>query len=71
MENNLIIFEGKKVRRTLHNNEWWFCVEDVVFVLTDSKNPKQYIQRMKQRDESLKKGWVQIVHTLSIETEGD
>ncbi|MDZ4199965.1 MAG: BRO family protein, partial [Kiritimatiellia bacterium] len=30
----------------------------------------QYIQRMKQRDPELGKGWVQIVHTLSIATAG-
>jgi hypothetical protein len=28
----------------------------------------QYIQKMKQRDSELKKGWVQIVRTLEIET---
>ncbi len=31
---------------------------------------KQYIQKMKQRDEPLDKGWVQIVHTLSLDTPG-
>lgn len=45
-------------------------VEDVVLALIDSKDPKQYIQRMKQRDPELGKGWVQIVHTLSIKTSG-
>jgi len=35
-------------------------------MLTDLKNPKQYIKRMKQRNPELKKGWVQIVHTLEI-----
>jgi DNA-damage-inducible protein D len=70
MHNKLVVFKGKGIRRTLHNNEWWFVVEDVVLALIDSKDPKQYIQRMKQRDPELGKGWVQIVHTLSIETAG-
>jgi len=70
METKIAIFKGKEIRKTLHNNEWWFVVEDVVSVLTDSKDPKQYIQRMKQRDPELSKGWVQIVHTLSIQTTG-
>ena len=39
-------------------------------VLTDSSDPKQYIQRMKQRDPELGKGWVQFVHTLSVDTTG-
>ena len=66
----IAIFQKKEIRKIIHNNEWWFVIEDVVFALTDSKDPKQYIQRVKQRDAELKKGWVQIVHTLSIETAG-
>lgn len=42
----------------------------MVLALIDSKDPKQYIQRMKRRDPELDKGWVQIVRTLSIETAG-
>ncbi|MDD5477452.1 MAG: Bro-N domain-containing protein [Candidatus Omnitrophica bacterium] len=70
MKTRIAVFKGQKVRKTIHNNEWWFVVEDVVLVLTDSSDPKQYIQRMKQRDEELAKGWVQIVHTLAIGTVG-
>ena len=70
METNIAVFRGKGIRKTLHNNEWWFVVEDVILALIDSSDPKQYIQRMKQRDPELSKGWVQIVHTLSVETPG-
>ncbi|OGC00669.1 hypothetical protein A2V82_04230 [candidate division KSB1 bacterium RBG_16_48_16] len=71
MESTKIVpFKGKKIRKTIFENEWWFVVEDVVFVLTDSSDPKQYIQRMRQRDPELRKGWVQIVHTLEVTTEG-
>jgi len=70
METKIALFRGRGVRKTLNENEWWFVVEDVVLALIDSKDPKQYIQRLKQRDPELGKGWVQIVHTLSIETEG-
>jgi DNA-damage-inducible protein D len=69
-ETRIALFQRKEVRRTIHNNEWWFVVEDAVCALTDSADPKQYIQRMKQRDPELGKGWVQIVHTLSVETPG-
>lgn len=70
MESKLAVFQSKEIRRTLHHGEWWFVVQDVVLALIDSKDPKQYIQRMKQRDPELAKGWVQIVHTLPIETSG-
>lgn len=66
----IALFKGKEIRKTLHNGEWWFVVEDVVLALIDSNDPKQYIQRLKQRDSELSTGWVQIVHTLDIPTEG-
>jgi hypothetical protein len=66
----IVLFKGRKIRKTLFANEWWFVIEDVVFALTDSNDPKQYIQRIKQRDPELGKGWVQIVHTLEVTTEG-
>ena len=68
--NALAVFQNKQIRRVWHNKEWWFALEDVVQALTDSNDPKQYIQKMKQRDEPLEKGWVQIVHTLPIKTPG-
>jgi hypothetical protein len=69
-ETKIVLFKGRQIRKTLYENEWWFVVEDIVLALIDSNDPKQYIQRMKQRDPELGKGWVQIVHTLSIPTEG-
>jgi len=66
----IAIFRNRKIRKTIHKNEWWFVVEDVVLALTDSNDSKQYIQRMKLRDPELSKGWVQIVHTLAIKTSG-
>lgn len=72
MENQgaLVVFDGTKIRRTWSNAEWWFALEDIVKVLADSNDPKQYIQKMKQRDESLSQGWVQFVRTLPIDTKG-
>ncbi len=66
----IAIFEGKKVRRIWHKDEWWFVIEDIVQILTNSVNPKDYIRKMRLRDAELGKGWGQIVHTLLIETEG-
>ena len=68
--NTLVVFEDKKIRRTWHNNEWWFVIADIVEALTDSTNPRQYIKNMRNRDEELSKGWVQIEHPLPIDTAG-
>ncbi len=64
------VFRQKEIRKTIHNNEWWFVVEDVVVALTDSVNPKDYINKMRRRDEELSKGYGQFVHTLLIATGG-
>jgi hypothetical protein len=69
-QTKIAVFKGQKIRKTIYKNEWWFVVEDIVLALIDSSDPKQYIQRMKQRDPELGKGWVQIVHTLQISTTG-
>ncbi len=66
------LFESNQIR-TIWNEideKWYFVLEDVVLVLTDSKDPKQYIKRMRQRDSELAKGWVQFVPTLWVETAG-
>lgn len=45
----IALFKGKKIRKTFHENEWWFSIIDVVEVLTDSKNSRDYWYRMKIR----------------------
>ena len=69
-DTKIALFKGRKIRKTLYKNEWWFVVEDVVSALTDTVNPKDYINKMRHRDPELAKGYGQIVHTLSIDTEG-
>lgn len=69
---NIKLFESKHIRSVWVEAEqkWYFVVEDVISVLTDSKDPKQYVKRMRQRDLELAKGWVQIAPTLLVETSG-
>ena len=69
-DTQIALFRGKKIRKTLHNDEWYFAVQDVVAALIDSADPQQYVKRMRARDPELNKGWVQLVPTLSIETAG-
>lgn len=69
-EDKLVAFQHKKIRRTLHKNEWWFSVADVVEALTDSLDPSGYIKKIRLRDEELSKGWGQIVTPLPIQTQG-
>ena len=64
---------GEKKVRTIWDDEkeqWYFCVVDVVEVLTESKDPSGYIKTMKRRDPMLAKGWGQIVTPLFVQTPG-
>ncbi|MFZ4438864.1 MAG: BRO family protein [Syntrophales bacterium] len=69
-DNQIVVFQEKAIRRTRHQDLWWFSVIDVVGVLTDSTNPADYIKKIRLRDAELAKGWGQIVTPLVLETEG-
>ncbi len=69
-EDHIVVFQEKSVRRTWHQNEWWFSVQDVVTVLTDSANPADYIKKIRSRDKELSQGWGQLVTPLRLETGG-
>ena len=69
-DTQIALFRGKQIRRTLHKDEWWFVVQDVIAALTDSADPRQYVKKLRARDPELSKGWVQLVPTLTIETLG-
>ncbi|MDD5141562.1 MAG: Bro-N domain-containing protein [Verrucomicrobiales bacterium] len=69
-EKRIALFQRKEVRRVIHNNEWWFVVVDVVAALTDSVNPTDYFNKVRQRDPELAKGYGQIVHPLLVPTAG-
>lgn len=53
------LFESKQIRSVWNEAEekWYFSVQDVIEVLTDSADPKQYIKRMLSRDQNLKAKW--------------
>ena len=71
-KNSIKLFEDKLVRSVWdeEKEEWFFSVNDVVQILTDSTNVTDYIKKMRKRDEELGKGWGQIVTPLSFQTAG-
>ena len=52
-EHHIALFQRKEVRRTIHNDEWWFVITDVVAVLTDSVDASDYLKKLRARDPSL------------------
>ena len=66
------LFDNQKIRTVWveEEEEWYFSVKDVVIILTETTNAKDYISKMRRRDEELSKGWGQIVHPLTVQTAG-
>jgi prophage antirepressor-like protein len=62
-QNKLVIFQDKKIRRAWHNGEWFFSVVDIVEALSESPYPRQYWEKVKQRefvDIQLSPIWLQL-----------
>lgn len=47
--NHIVIFQETAIRRTWHNEEWWFSVIDVVGVLSESANSNRYWSDLKRK----------------------
>lgn len=50
-----VLFEEKQVRRVWNDAEqkWYFSIQDVLEILTDSSDIKQYVKKLKSRDPEL------------------
>ena len=55
----LQVFEDQTIRTAWdeEKEEWYFSVQDVVAVLSESTDPKQYIKKMRTRDPQLSANW--------------
>lgn len=54
----IAIFQKKEVRKTLHKNEWWFSVVDIIEVLTDTPRPRKYWSDLKKK--LIKEGYSEV-----------
>ena len=56
---NLILFESKHVRRVWNEEKqrWFFSIDDVVEILTESIDVKGYIKKLRKRDTELNAYW--------------
>ncbi len=66
---NIKLFENKKVRSEWKEQEqkWYFSVQDVIEVLTDTVDVKDYIKKMKKRDAQLNANWGTICPLVEME----
>ena len=45
----IAVFKGKQVRKTIHNNEWWFSITDVIEALTGNERSRKYWNDLKKK----------------------
>ena len=66
------LFEDQKVRTIWveSDEKWYFSIKDVILILAEAKDPKDYLSKMRRREPELSKGWGQIVHPLVVRTPG-
>ena len=60
MENQLAVFEHKPIRRIEYNGETYFSIVDIIEVLTDSPNPRNYWNVLKRKETELYRICVQL-----------
>ncbi len=58
MVDKLAVFQGKHIRRILHDGEWWFSVIDIIEVLVGSERPRKYWNDLKKK--LLQEGYNQL-----------
>jgi DNA-damage-inducible protein D len=56
---NIKLFESKQIRTVWNefDQKWYFSIQDVVQLLTDTTDVKDYIKKMKKRDAALNSNW--------------
>jgi hypothetical protein len=58
VESHLAVFRGKQIRKTIHNNEWWFSIVDVIEALIGNERPRKYWNDLKKK--LLEEGYDQL-----------
>lgn len=57
-DTQIAIFKNKNIRRTIHNNEWWFSIIDIVEALTETDRPRKYWSDLKVK--LIKEGYTEV-----------
>jgi prophage antirepressor-like protein len=63
----IVLFQGLKIRKIIHKNEWWLSIVDVCRALTNSNDPGAYWRKLKQRLTEEGSEVVTICHGLKLE----
>jgi len=54
----IAVFKGREVRKTIHNNEWWFSITDIIEALTGNERSRKYWNDLKKK--LIKEGYSEV-----------
>ena len=54
----IAVFKGKRIRKVIHHNEWWFSVIDVIEALTETDRSRKYWSDLKNK--LIKEGFFEV-----------
>lgn len=67
-ESKVDLFRKAEIRKTMHGNEWWFSVKDILEAVTDTSDGNRYSRDLRTIDPGLKESWSDLVTTLPFLT---
>lgn len=67
-ENKLELFQNQSIRTHWDENseKWFFSVQDIVQLLSESKDVKQYIKKLRSRNTELSANWGAICTLVAM-----
>ena len=54
----IAVFKGREVRKTIHKNEWWFSITDIIEALTGNERSRKYWNDLKNK--LIKEGYSEV-----------
>jgi len=68
VNHKLALFEEKEIRKIYKNNKWYYSITDVISMMTDTKEPNQYLKKIKLKEPELEKDWDNICIKINMQT---
>ncbi len=56
----IAVFKGRQIRKTIHDNEWWFSIIDIIEALTGNERPRKYWNDLKKKLIKVKEGYFEV-----------
>lgn len=66
----LQLLKNQKIRRTAYEGKIYYAIPDLVRVLIEMDDTKDYISKMRKKDRMMSKSWRELAHHVPMQTNG-